>query len=164
MGDYLDKNEASYVGTQGLSSYTVKGLKSTMENYTADNIESKGVKAHFNLDDNGLLSVTAGEAAFEQTISVEQQIKEYEEKLAKEAKDGDKPLGEDGDDTWSKTFGDSISSFFGGGPVDDDVKNWVEQAIANSTNKDEEGKDSTGEKDPKEKDPKSKEKESEDKK
>ena len=90
------------------------GLKKAMENNTGDNIESKGVKAHFNLDDNGLLSVTAVEAAFEQTISVEQQIKEYEEKLAKEAKDGDKSLGEDGDDTWSKTFGDSISSFFGG--------------------------------------------------
>ena len=57
-----------------------------MENYTADNIESKGVKAHFNLDDNGLLSVSAVEAAFEQTISVEQQIKEEEEKKAKEGK------------------------------------------------------------------------------
>jgi len=112
--DYLDKNEASYVGNQGLSSYTVKGLKSTMENYTADNIESKGVKAHFNLDDNGLLSVTAVEAAFEQTISVEQQIKEEEEKKAKEnKKDGDDPKAEEDDDTWSKTFGDSISSFFG---------------------------------------------------
>ena len=105
----------SYVGNQGLSSYTVKGLKSTMENYTADNIESKGVKAHFNLDDNGLLSVTAVEAAFEQTISVEQQIKEEEEKKAKEdKKDGEDPKAEEGDDTWSKTFGDSISSFFGG--------------------------------------------------
>merc|ERR1739844_215965 len=52
--------------------------------------------------------------------------------------------GEDGDDTWSKTFGDSISSFFG--------------------DKDEEGKDSTGDKEPKEKDPKNKEKEPEDKK
>merc|ERR1711936_726685 len=142
--DHLEKNEISNVGSQSLHTYTVIGLKKAMENNTGDNIESKGVKAHFNLDDNGLLSVTAVEAAFEQTISVEQQIKEYEEKLAKEAKDGDKTLGEDGDDTWSKTLGDSISSFFG--------------------DKDEEGKDSTGEKDPKENDPKSKEKESEDKK
>merc|ERR1711981_903928 len=46
--DYLEPHEASYVGIHGLSSYTVKGLKATMENYTADNIESKGVKAHFN--------------------------------------------------------------------------------------------------------------------
>lgn len=88
-----------------------------MENYTADNIESKGVKAHFNLDDNGLLSVSAVEAAFEQTISVEQQIKEEEEKKAKEGKkgaEGDDAKAEGEDDTWSKTFGDSISSFFGG--------------------------------------------------
>merc|ERR1719361_15498 len=142
--DHLEKDEISNVGSQSLHTYTVIGLKKAMENNTGDNIESKGVKAHFNLDDNGLLSVTAVEAAFEQTISVEQQIKEYEEKLAKEAKDGDKTLGEEGDDTWSKTLGDSISSFFG--------------------DKDEEGKDSTGGKEPKEKDPKSKEKESEDKK
>ena len=88
-----------------------------MENHTADNIESKGVKAHFNLNDNGILSVSNVEAAFEQTISVEQQIKEEEENKAKEPKektdDGDNE-SEDEDDTWSKTFGDSISSFFGG--------------------------------------------------
>merc|ERR1712223_1315418 len=142
--DHLEEDEISNVGSQSLHTYTVIGLKKAMENNTGDNIESKGVKAHFNLDDNGLLSVTAVEAAFEQTISVEQQIKEYEEKLAKEAKDGEKTLGEDGDDTWSKTMGDSISSFFG--------------------DKDEEGKDSTGDKEPKEKDPKNKEKEPEDKK
>merc|ERR1711902_194384 len=105
--EYLDENEARYVGNHGLSSYTVKGLK--------DNMESKGVKAHFNLDDNGSLSVTAVEAAFEQTISVEQQIKEEEEKKAKEGKkeEGGDTKSEGEDDTWSKTFGDSISSFFG---------------------------------------------------
>ena len=88
-----------------------------MENHTADNIESKGVKAHFNLNDNGILSVSNVEAAFEQTISVEQQIKEEEENKAKGTKekseDGDNE-SEDKDDTWSKTLGDSISSFFGG--------------------------------------------------
>ena len=88
-----------------------------MENHTADNIESKGVKAHFNLNDNGILSVSTVEAAFEQTISVEQQIKEEEENKSKETKDkageNDKD-SEENDDTWSKTLGDSISSFFGG--------------------------------------------------
>ena len=87
-----------------------------MENHTEDNIESKGVKAHFNLNENGILSVTNVEAAFEQTISVEQQIKEEEDK-AKEAKvkaDTSDKESEDEDGTWSKTLGDSISSFFGG--------------------------------------------------
>ena len=99
-----------------LSSYTVKGLKAAMENHTAENIESKGVKAHFNLDDNGILSVTTIEAAFEQTISVEQQIKEEQEKKDKEAKDevDSKESKNENDETWSKTFGDSISSLFGG--------------------------------------------------
>ena len=87
-----------------------------MENHTAENIESKGVKAHFNLDDNGILSVTTIEAAFEQTISVEQQIKEEQEKKDKEAKDevDSKESKNENDETWSKTFGDSISSLFGG--------------------------------------------------
>jgi len=153
--EYLDEKEARYVGNHGLSSYTVKGLKATMENYTADNIESKGVKAHFNLDDNGLLSVTAVEAAFEQTISVEQQIKEEEEKKAKDGKkeEGGDTKSEGEDDTWSKTFGDSISSFFGGAPVDDDIKDWVEQTIANSTNKDKDGQE-TNEKEDSKKDKK----------
>ena len=96
-----------------------------MENHTQENVESKGVKAHFNLDDNGLLAVTAVEAAFEQTISVEQQIKEEDEKKAKEANDkadGDtKTSGDEKDGTWSKTLGDSISSFFGGKHRVDDL-------------------------------------------
>ena len=89
-----------------------------MENHTEENVESKGVKAHFNLDDNGILSVTAVEAAFEQTISVEQQIREEEEKKAKEAKEQaekeTKGSEDDKDGTWSQTLGDSISSLFGG--------------------------------------------------
>merc|ERR1712025_726162 len=85
--DYLNEKEISYVGGQNLLSYTVKGLKIAMDNHTADNIESKGVKAHFHLNDNGILSVSNVEAAFEQTISVEQQIKEEEENKAKGTKE-----------------------------------------------------------------------------
>merc|ERR1712200_330510 len=101
-------------------------------------IESKGVKAHFNLDDNGLLSVTAVEAAFEQTISVEQQNKEEEEKKTKEGKekgDVDGKDGKDDDETWSKTLGDSISSFFG----DKDKKEGEESTDQEET-KDADGK------------------------
>ena len=85
-----------------------------MENHTEENVETKGVKAHFNFDENGFISLTSVEAAFEQTISIEQQINE-EEKKAKE-KDGDVKDAEEGkdDETWSKTLGDSITSFFGG--------------------------------------------------
>ena len=36
-------------------------------------VESKGVKAHIAMDESGMLQVTAVEAAFETTITVEQQ-------------------------------------------------------------------------------------------
>merc|ERR1712024_235067 len=68
---------------------------------TADNIETKGVKAHFALDDSGILVCTNVESVFEKTISVEEQ-----EKREKEWKDAT-----DGID-WSK-LGDNIKSFFG---------------------------------------------------
>merc|ERR1712018_1033818 len=144
--EHLDKNEISYVGAQNLLSYTVKGLKVVIQNHTEDNIENKGVKAHFNLNENGILSVTNVEAAFEQTISVEQQIKEEEEK-AKEAKvkaDTSDKESEDEDGTWSKTLGDSISSFFGDkekeGQDSDNKDSSKDGDSKNGKNKDEGGK------------------------
>merc|ERR1711997_524508 len=113
--DHLEKHEVDYVGAQNLQTHTVKGLKAALENHTEESVESKGVKAHFNLDDSGLIALTSVEAVFEQTISVEQQIKEEEEK-AKEAKEtGDDAKAKDDkvDETWSKTLGDSINNFFG---------------------------------------------------
>merc|ERR1711902_101537 len=72
-----------------------------LDTNTGENIETKGVKAHFALDDSGILSVTSIESVFEKTISVEEQ-----EKREKEWKDAT-----DGID-WSK-LGDNIKSFFG---------------------------------------------------
>merc|ERR1712045_714852 len=66
-----------------------------------DNIETKGVKAHFQLDDSGILTCTSVESVFEKTVSVEEQ--EKKEKEWKEATDGI---------DWSK-LGDNIKSFFG---------------------------------------------------
>merc|ERR1719507_2498746 len=61
----------------------------------------RGVKAHFALDDSGILSVSSIESVFEKTISVEEQ--EKREKEWKEAADGI---------DWSK-LGENIKSFFG---------------------------------------------------
>merc|ERR1711942_480655 len=66
-----------------------------------DNIETKGVKAHFQLDDSGILTCTHVESVFEKTISPEEQ--EKKEKEWKEATDSI---------DWSK-LGDNIKSFFG---------------------------------------------------
>ena len=99
--DYLGAKEISWMGTQNVTSFVVKGVKEALESNTGDNIETKGVKAHFALDDSGILTVTNVESVFEKTISVEEQ-----EKREKEWKDAT-----DGID-WSK-LGDNIKSFFG---------------------------------------------------
>merc|ERR1719322_2120807 len=98
--DYLGKAEVENVGSMNLTSVLVKGVKEALDkNLVGDNIETKGVKAHFQLDDSGILSVSSIESTFEKTISPE-------EEEAKE--DGDK---KDESIDWSK-LGDTISNYF----------------------------------------------------
>merc|ERR550532_224204 len=86
-----------------LTSVLVKGVKEALDkNLVGENIETKGVKAHFQLDDSGILSVSSVESTLEKTISPEEQ--EAEE--AKE--DGEK---KDESIDWSK-LGDTISNYF----------------------------------------------------
>merc|ERR1712002_1440229 len=101
--DYLGKAEVERVGSMNLTSVLVKGVKEALvKNLVGENIETKGVKAHFQLDDSGILSVSSVESTFEKTISPEEQ--EAEE--AKE--DGEK---KDESIDWSK-LGDTISNYF----------------------------------------------------
>merc|ERR1712042_320009 len=98
--DYLGSTEVSYLGTQNVSSALVKGVAAALDKNKE--IESKGVKAHFTLDDSGILTCTQVESVFEKTISVaEQEAAEAAEEAAEKEKD----------DTWSK-LGDTISQFF----------------------------------------------------
>merc|ERR1719452_7417 len=99
--DYLGGQEISWLGTQNVTSFEVKGVKEALDTNTGDGIETKGVKAHFALDDSGILTVSNVESVFEKTVSVEEQ--EKREKEWKEATDGI---------DWSK-LGDNIKSFFG---------------------------------------------------
>merc|ERR1719442_160380 len=99
--DYLGETEVSWLGSQNITSVLVKGVKEALDTNTDDNIETKGVKAHFALDDSGILVCTNVESVFEKTISVEEQ--EKKEKEWKEITDGI---------DWSK-LGDNIKSFFG---------------------------------------------------
>merc|ERR1712186_32919 len=83
--DYLGQTESQAVGEPHLLHYKVKGVAEALDKHKDDaQIESKGVKAHFNLDDNGLLQVSSIESVFEKTITVEEQQKAEAERLAKE--------------------------------------------------------------------------------
>ncbi len=119
--DHLGKEELKWIGDTHLSHVQVSGVAAALDKYKeAANTETKGIKAHFNLDDSGLLHVTSVETVFEKTITVEEQEKAEAERLAKEektekaknetAEGGDAKEGDE--DSWAK-LGDTISSFFG---------------------------------------------------
>ena len=61
--DHLTEKEVSYLGGYvNLTADHVTGVAAAFEKNTADNIETKGIKAHFNLDDSGILNLeTTGE-------------------------------------------------------------------------------------------------------
>merc|ERR1712228_84113 len=142
--DYLGKAEVENVGSMNLTSVLVKGVKEALDkNLVGDNIETKGVKAHFQLDDSGILSVSSIESTFEKTISPEEQE-------AEEAKEeGDK---KDESIDWSK-LGDTISNYFKSegkeGEEDPDKEKAAKDFIKETIEKDEKEKKAKEKKDEK---------------
>merc|ERR1712088_450111 len=155
--DYLGKDEVERVGSMNLTSVLVKGVKEALDkNLVGENIETKGVKAHFQLDDSGILSISSVESTFEKTISPEEQ--EAEE--AKE--DGEK---KDESIDWSK-LGDTISNYFKSegkeGEEDTEKEKAAKDFIKETIEKDEKEKKAK-EKKVEKKDKKEKEKKKDDK-
>jgi len=147
--DYLGETELANIGSQSLSSVLVKGVKEALDGNIGDNIETKGVKAHFQLDDSGILSCSSIESVFEKTISPEEQ-----EKKEKEWKEATESID------WSK-LGDNIKSFFATDEKKDESteekaeekgKEEAKEESKDSKKKDEAKKDSS--KDKKAKEPK----------
>merc|ERR1712061_601330 len=142
--DYLGKAEVERVGSMNLTSVLVKGVKEALDkNLVGENIETKGVKAHFQLDDSGILSITIIESTFEKTISPEEQD-------AEEAKeDGEK---KDESIDWSK-LGDTISNYFKSegkeGEEDPDKEKAAKVFIKETIEKDEKEKKAKEKKDEK---------------
>jgi len=140
--DYLGVNEVANLGSLNLTSVLVKGVKEALDTNVGENIETKGVKAHFQMDDSGILTVSHVESTFEKTVSPEEQEE-------KEKKEGEKADSID----WSK-LGDTISNYFNTGDKKEGEGDTEQEKAAKDFIKD------TIEKDEKEK----KEKEKKDKK
>merc|ERR1712115_685537 len=143
--DYLGE-EVKNIGSLNITSVLVKGVKEALEANKGDNIETKGVKAHFQMDDSGILTVSNVESTFEKTVSPEEQ-----EKLEKEE---DKEADDSID--WSK-LGDTISNYFNSEKKDGETdaekekaKDWIKDTIKNSE-KEKKEKDKKEKKDKKDK-------------
>merc|ERR1719315_1017360 len=130
--EYLGETEVANIGSQNLTSVLVKGVKEALDGNQGDNIETKGVKAHFQLDDSGILTCTHVESVFEKTISPEEQ--EEKEKAWKEATDSI---------DWSK-LGDNIKSFFGSDAEkkDENAEGEKKEDVKEDTKKEKDTKDS----------------------
>ena len=80
-----------------LSQVELKGIADALEKNQGPNVEAKGVKAHFNMDESGMLQLLGAELSFEKTVT--------EAEAKKEA--------EDLDSTFAK-LGSTISKMFSG--------------------------------------------------
>lgn len=88
--DHIPSNELSYIGSQNLTQVVLSGVGAALAKHTGDNVEHKGIKAHFNMDDSGILNLVNVEFVAEKTVAED----------------------EDSDSTLSK-IGSTISKLFG---------------------------------------------------
>jgi len=105
---YLNEDSIERIGSLNISRVEVKGVKEVFEKH--ENEESKGIKVHFKIDDNGILNVEKIDISFE--------------------KDG----GSSDESTLSK-LGNKISSFFGGASEEGETKSEEEEAKDSAPNK-----------------------------
>merc|ERR1712106_296827 len=127
------EKEIANVGSINLTSVLVKGVGEALAANVGDNIETKGVKAHFQLDDSGILTCTHVESVFEKTVSPEE--KEKKEKEWKEATESI---------DWSK-LGDNIKNFFGtdtDGKKDENAEEGEKEEPKEEAKKEKDAKDS----------------------
>lgn len=162
LGDleHLGEEELANVGTKSIATVHVMGVAEALAKH-ADNpkVETKGVKAHFHLDESGLINITSIESVFERTITVEEQ----EEAERKEEGEEKPKAGEDG--SW---LGDTISNFFNKESENEEGKNEEdgEKTEEKTKEKEEKKEEKEGSKDEKTKkeDKKKEEKKKEEKK
>lgn len=113
MESVLSKEEIGYLGSLNLTKVSLKEVAKKLNANKADNIESKGIKAHFALDDSGLFSLANVELVLEKTVK------------------------EDDESTLQK-LGNTISKLFSG-DSDDEKVTTTEEGSQEDGSKDAEG-------------------------
>jgi hypoxia up-regulated 1 len=66
--DYLARNEIASVGGLNLSEVGLSGVADAFKKNSGDNIETKGIKAHFAMDESGILNLINVELVVEKTV------------------------------------------------------------------------------------------------
>lgn len=69
--DYLPSPEISYIGSLNISQVSVKGVEEAFKKHAGENVEYKGIKAHFSMDDSGILSLLNVELTVEKLVTAD---------------------------------------------------------------------------------------------
>ncbi|XP_053978833.1 hypoxia up-regulated protein 1 isoform X1 [Hylaeus volcanicus] len=65
--DYLPANEVAAIGNLNISTITLTGVAEALDKHTKDGAESKGIKAHFAMDESGILNLVNVELVSEKS-------------------------------------------------------------------------------------------------
>ncbi|XP_023232799.1 hypoxia up-regulated protein 1-like [Centruroides sculpturatus] len=69
--NFLPQLEYQSVGSHNLSVVSLSGVQDAMSKHVGEDSESKGVKVHFHLDENGILKIDHAESIFEKKLEDE---------------------------------------------------------------------------------------------
>ncbi|EFA02143.1 hypoxia up-regulated protein 1 [Tribolium castaneum] len=67
--DYLPPNEIANVGQVNLTEVSLVGVAEALKKNSGENVETKGIKAHFSMDESGILNLVNVELVVEKTVS-----------------------------------------------------------------------------------------------
>lgn len=71
---HLDENEVNCLGSLSLSNIKLNGVQDAYSKHSGqDGVDTKGIKAHFAMDDSGLLVLQNVELLIEKTVSSDQE-------------------------------------------------------------------------------------------
>ncbi|XP_012274717.1 hypoxia up-regulated protein 1 isoform X2 [Orussus abietinus] len=100
--DYLPAEEITAIGNLNLSVVTVSGVDDALAKHEKEGVERKGIKAHFLMDESGILSLNNVELVFEKSSTAADEEEGSEEKAPagkaeEQPKDEAKPVHEEPD-------------------------------------------------------------------
>lgn len=81
--DHLPQHEIEALGSLNITEVSLSGVSSALEKHSAPTVDSKGVKAHFSLDESGILNLVNVELVLEKTVADEENAAQEESPLSK---------------------------------------------------------------------------------
>lgn len=143
-----DFNFTVHIGNKMAQKAELKGIKAAIEEYS--DAESKGVKAHFRMDESGIIRLESAEATFQKEV-IEEPPKKEEKKDSKDAPEFDKSTLD--------AIKDKFKDFFNGDASNEEEAKKVLEELSKAQKKDGEDTEKASEEKTESEEPKAEESE-----